>query len=235
MTNMSLVRASAYRDLCRAYDGLLLPDAPEASERVQRELAGYARLLDLDISEADAAEIWRRVRPLIAREFGSVGEEMASTAPDWTPKIYLPAAAGAAERFSVGAPSLSLLVVEDDPDLGPAIVEALTHAGHRVVAHAVSAEVALAQAALHKVDLAIVDVELAEAASGAELAKALYERWGVPALFMSGSHNEHLVAQDMAVGFLGKPFKAVELLAAITLATPLLDRRGLGADVALQR
>ena len=98
-----------------------------------------------------------------------------------------------------------------------------------------SAEVALAQAALHKVDLAIVDVELAEAASGAELAKALYERWGVPALFISGSHNEHLVAQDMAVGFLGKPFKAVELLSAITLATPLLDRRGLGADVALQR
>ncbi len=225
MTNMSQVRASAYLDLCRAYDGLLEPDAPEASERVRGELAGYARILDLDVGEVDAPEIWRRVRPLIAREFGADGEQMASTAPDWTPKVYLPATAGQLEGFSAAPLSLSLLVVEDDPDLGPAMVEALTHAGHRVVAHAVGAEVALAQAALHGADLAIVDVELADAGSGAELAKALHERWGVPALFISGSHNEHLVAQDMAVGFLGKPFKASELLAAITLATPLLERR----------
>ncbi|KQW71956.1 hypothetical protein ASE17_03510 [Phenylobacterium sp. Root77] len=224
-TGIAVVREQAYLDLCRAYDGLLEPEAPMASERVRGELAAYARILDLDVGEADAPEIWRRVRPLIAREFGAEAERLASTAPiGLAPKVYLPSTGRRHDEFKRRQEPLSLLVVEDDPDLGPAMVEALTEAGHRVVAHAIGAEVAISQAALHAIDLAIIDVELAEQSSGAELARVLFERWGTPALFISGSHNEHLVTQELAVGFLGKPFKAAELLAAITLATPLLGR-----------
>lgn len=225
-TGIILARERAYLDLCQAYDRLLEPEAPIVSDHVRGELAAYARILDLDVGESDAPEIWRRVRPLIAREFGASAEQLASTAPsDLVPKIYLPSDRAGGDDFAQGHEPLSLLVVEDDPELGPAMVEVLTEAGHRVVAHAVGVEVALNQAALHAIDLAIIDVELAEGASGAELARILYERWGTPALFISGSHNEHLVTQELALGFLGKPFKAAELLAAITLAAPLLRRR----------
>jgi len=230
---MSNVRERAYLELCRAYDGLLEADAPAASERVQRELAAYARVLDLDVGDAEAPEIWRRVRPLIAAQFGEDAGRLASTAPDLEPKIYVPATAGRPGLFSSGQDALSLLVVEDDPELGSAMVEALGEAGHRVVGHAASADLALNLAALHQVDLAIVDVELADGSSGVELAEHLHGRWGTPALFISGGQNEHLVCHDLPIGFLGKPFRAVELLAAVTLAAPLLTRASGRADQTL--
>jgi len=78
--------------------------------------------------------------------------------------------------------------------------------------------------AQHPIAFAIVDVELAGDASGVDFARQLYARWGLRALFMSGAANEGIVSLEMALGFLGKPFSATELLAAVTLAGGLLER-----------
>jgi CheY-like chemotaxis protein len=216
-------RQGAFSDLCLKYDFLLMRDALSPSERMRAELSAYARILDLEVGGTDAAEIWRRVRPLIAREFADDGAQLASPAAEGLiPKVYLPCSRGMGLRRVHGHEPLTLLVVEDDPDLGPAMVEALVEAGHRVVAHSVGADVAAAQAALHDVELAIVDVELEAGFNGVHLARVLHERWGIPALFVSGSQNEHLITLSHAVGFLGKPFKLAELLAAVTLASRLL-------------
>jgi CheY-like chemotaxis protein len=169
------------------------------------------------------------VRARLAQEVGPSADDFASTAPKgFHPKVYLPAAReldGSASALSQASASLSLLVVEDDPELSAAIMETLAAAGHRVVAQASTAQSAISQAAWHRLDLAIVDVSLAEGSSGLDVATALRDRWGVPVLFLSGGRNEHLVSFESAVGFLGKPFNGSELLAAITLAAPLLDRR----------
>ena len=219
---MTDVRERAYVDLCRTYDKLLEPEAPPQPERVRAELATFARVFDIEVGDADAAEIWRQLRPQISLQLGEGGERKASGGA--APKIFLPSMRDAGVALGGGQEPLSLLVVEDDPDLGPAMVEALMEAGHRVVAHAAAADVAANQAAIHEIDLAIVDVELAERSSGADLARLLHERWGIPALFISGGPNEHLLDQGHAVGFLGKPFKIAELLAAVTLATPMLRK-----------
>jgi CheY-like chemotaxis protein len=218
-------------DLCRAYDGLLEPGGAPFSAAAHADLATFAKVLDLDLDleGASAAEIWRQVRPQLAQEFSSTPRDPGSTAPTgFQPKVFLPAARGDPDRalpLEEATGGLNLLLVEDDPDLSAAIMDALTEGGHRVVAHAATAQRAIGQAALHLLDLAIVDVSLADGSSGVEVAKSLRNRWGVPVLFLSGGRNEHLVQFDTAVGFLGKPFAGSELLAAITLATPLLDRR----------
>jgi CheY-like chemotaxis protein len=217
-------------DLCRAYDGLFEPGSAPLSAAARTDLAAFAKVLDLDpgLEDASAAEIWRQVRPRLAQEFGSTSQDHGSTAPlGFQPKVFLPAArgrSGAAAALDKGAAGLNLLLVEDDAELATAIMEALGEGGHRVVAHAATAEGAIGQAALHLLDLAIVDVSLADGGSGVEVAKALRDRWAVPTLFLSGGRNEHLVQFDSAVGFLGKPFTGSELLAALTLAAPLLDR-----------
>lgn len=224
-------RHQAFVDLCQAYDGLLEPGSAPPSAAARTDLATFAKVLDLDpgLEEASAAEIWRQVRPRLAQEFGSATRDLGSTAPlGFQPKIFLPAARGDADTASPlegKAAGLNLLLVEDDPDLAAAVMEALTDGGHRVVGHAATAHGAIGQAALHLLDLAIVDVSLAEGGSGVEVAKALRDRWDVPVLFLSGGRNEHLVQFDSAVGFLGKPFTGSELIAALTLVTPLLDRR----------
>lgn len=224
-------RHQAFVDLCRAYDVLLEPGSAPPSAAAWTDLAAFAKVLDLEsgLEDASAAEIWRQVRPRLAQEFGSTGQDHGSTAPlGFQAKVFLPAARGDADATSSlegEAAGLNLLLVEDDTDLAAAIMEALTEGGHRVVAHAATAQGAIGQAALHVLDLAIVDVSLADGASGVEVAKTLRDRWDVPVLFLSGGRNEHLVQFDSAVGFLGKPFTGAELLAALTLATPLLGRR----------
>lgn len=217
-------------DLCRTYDALLEPGSEPPSASARTDLAAFAKVLDLDpaLEDASAAEIWRQVRPRLAQEFGSMRQDHGSTAPlGFRAKVFLPAArgeGGAMSSLQRAEGGLNLLLAEDDSELATAIMEALTEGGHRVVAHAATAQGAIGQAALHALDLAIVDVNLADGGSGVEVAKALRDRWAVPTLFLSGGRNEHLVQFDSAVGFLGKPFTGSELLAALTLAAPLLDR-----------
>ena len=93
------------------------------------------------------------------------------------------------------------------------------------VGEAATAEEAAVLAAHHAIDFAIVDVELAGDADGADLAHRLHERWGLKVLFVSGGSNAHLVSLPMALGFVGKPFSVAELLAAVTLSAALLERR----------
>ena len=223
-------RKAAFHDLCEAYDVLLRPEAGPIPPGARGDLETFARLLDLNIDEAAAeGDIWRQVRPVLARqvmEEGDVGPQDGE-ADTGGGKVFMPADAGQGDdqAFSDPPASLSLLVVEDDPDLLAGLVETLSEAGHRVVAAVASAEDAASVAALHAFDFAIVDVELAGAGDGVDLARRLHADWGTPVLFVSGSANEDLVRMEFALGFLGKPFNAQELLASVTLAAGLLRRR----------
>jgi len=215
------LRVQAFRDLCESYDPLLRPGATHTGE-ARDALGAFANLLDLRPEpNATAGDLWRQVRPLLAQQLEP--EEAASSGAT---KVFLPASSTTGEPgLAPPAPPLALLLVEDDPDLSAAMLEALSEAGHLVVAAVSSAEEAATVAAHHAIDFAIVDVELEGADDGVELARTLHSRWGLKSLFISGRPNDRLIDLDVALGFVGKPFAAAELLAAVTLASGLISRR----------
>lgn len=217
----------AFRDLCAVYDGFLEPQADPMPEHARLELLTYARVLDVPLDDASyGGDVWRRIRPLLAMQATPEASVARAEGGRPTGKVFLPGSQRLEGRDGLAdavAP-LALLVVEDEPDLSAAIIEALTDAGHMVAAAAATAEAAAALAALHAIDFAIVDVELAGEADGVALARRLHERWGYRALLVSGGPNEHLVDLPIALGFVGKPFSAAELLAAVTLSAALLQR-----------
>lgn len=222
------LQQDAFRDLCAAYDGFLGPLAESMPEPARLELLTYARVFDPRIDDdALGGDVWRQVRPLLAGHVQPERGPDVADAADAGGRVFLPASPPTAGRQALadGPESLALLLVEDDPDLAAAMMEALTDAGHTVVAVAATAEHAAVLAAHHTLDLAIVDVELAGQADGVELARRLHDRWGVRPLFVSGGANEHLVSLPMALGFVGEPFSGAELLAAVTLGAGLLRRR----------
>lgn len=121
-------------------------------------------------------------------------------------------------------PPLSLLVAQADPDLSAAMVQVLTDAGHAVVAVAGTPQSATGQAALHAIDLAIIDADLGGQGDGVELADGLHDRWGIPALYLADAERRVEVGLNTALARLAKPFSAEQLVAAVSLAGALLGR-----------
>ena len=218
------VRVDAFRDLCASYDPLLKPGAAPVDEEDRAALETFARLFDVptdpDVSDGD---LWRQVRPLSrsvrAERAGAPLPPHRQGVPSVEPGCgggEGPRGAGASARLAGGGGRSGSLGL----DRG-----GLTDAGHLVVATASTAAGAAVLAGQHAIDFAILDVELDGADDGVALARDLYARWNLKALFISGGPNAHLVELDVALGFVGKPFTAAELLAAVTLASGLISRR----------
>jgi Response regulator containing a CheY-like receiver domain and an HTH DNA-binding domain len=80
---------------------------------------------------------------------------------------------------------MRILIVEDEAIVAFSIDDALTSAGKTVVGIARDEEAAMRLAEEHHPDLALVDLSLARGSSGATVAQALRERYGIPAIFVS--------------------------------------------------
>lgn len=83
------------------------------------------------------------------------------------------------QRFDT---SKTILVVHECPRIGADAVRRLTEADHRVVGPVSTAAMALALAAGTSFDIALIGARLAGRRSGAELATALNDTWGVRSL-----------------------------------------------------
>jgi DNA-binding response OmpR family regulator len=103
-----------------------------------------------------------------------------------------------------------ILICEDDALTALDLEEMLREAGHDVVA--VIARVSEGYAHVVGVDVALLDMELADGSS-VELARAL-ARSGVGIVFVSGNRDEDL-PDDIPGPFQEKPFTPSALLAAI--------------------
>lgn len=103
---------------------------------------------------------------------------------------------------------MRVIVVEDDALIALDIAGLVEELGHEVVGAAADAQEAYDVAKAHRPDLAVVDIRLAGAADGGELARCLYRSLGVRSLFVSGSITDAFraaMAEIDPVGFLGKP------------------------------
>lgn len=182
------------------YDGLLQSPPVSPGDDALADLAAMANIFDLDASRPPAA-VWGDLRAVL------MGQARAGT--------------GADEALPDAAP-LTLMVVEDDPDMAASLTELLTDAGHRVVGPFPDARAATAAAALHAIDLALLDINLAgdgeEEGSGVALARALKQTWGVPVIFLSGDIAAAARNAALATALVHKPYSGRDVLNGVARA-----------------
>ncbi len=107
-----------------------------------------------------------------------------------------------------------MLIVEDEPLVAFDNEHALTQAGFQVVATVDRADAARRYLDPGQIDAALLDVTLADGASGIELARYASER-GIPVLFVTGTCPGE--AQPWAYGCLGKPYHPQDLVRSIDM------------------
>jgi CheY-like chemotaxis protein len=115
---------------------------------------------------------------------------------------------------------LRILVVEDDPMVGPLLAEVLEDLGHIVVAVEVDADAAVAAARDCLPDLMIVDIGLGER-SGVEAVGEILHDGFVPHVFVTGDLLRGLELGADAV-LIQKPYRRSDIVTAIA--------RAIGAD-----
>jgi len=121
---------------------------------------------------------------------------------------------------------LEVLVVEDQVLIAFHLQDLVEEAGHQVAAIAHDADSALAAAASHRPAIAIMDIRLAHGTSGVDVARRLYEKHGIRCLFVSANINDEVrrqVADLQPLGFIGKPFLAAEVIAAVQAAAIAIE------------
>ncbi|MGZ9098402.1 MAG: response regulator [Brevundimonas sp.] len=190
-------------DLARlrtVYDGLLAEPSTPPDAAALAELTAMAHIFDLDAARPPA-QVWRDLRAVLMRQ----------AEPDGRGDDMLPAVR-----------PLTLLVVEDDPDMAAALTELLTDAGHGVVGPFSDAATATTAASLHAVDLALLDINLAGdgegEGGGVALARTLKQSWGVPAIFLSADVTAAARHARLATALVLKPYRRADVLNGIARA-----------------
>jgi len=186
--------ADSVERLCRLYDGRMAETGGALSPEDLRELKAMAAIYDLD-TDRSPAEVWRDVRDVVTRQTPRPAEDAV---------------------LSVAPEPLTVMVVEDDADAAADLTELLTEAGHRVVGPFHTAAAAEAAAALHAIDIALLDINLSDGATGVDLAQALTGRWDVRVVFISGDVTAAARHADRAEALVLKPYTGPQILEAVT-------------------
>jgi CheY-like chemotaxis protein len=112
------------------------------------------------------------------------------------------------------ARSLRVLIVEDEFFISLDMQNLLQALGHAVVGTAVSADEAVRIAERQQPDVALVDIRLVGSRDGIDAAEEMFNRFGVPSLFVTANTDPHTRWRAQAVqplGFLEKPVSAQRL------------------------
>jgi CheY-like chemotaxis protein len=111
-----------------------------------------------------------------------------------------------------------LLIVEDETLVALFLSDILAELNCDVCGVAASGSEALGIAGRERPTLALVDIGLQGSSDGVETAHALWERFGVPSVFMSGAADPALLErarQAEPLDFLQKPYSAAQLGAVL--------------------
>jgi response regulator NasT len=115
---------------------------------------------------------------------------------------------------------LSILLTEDDADVARYLTTVLKSLGHRVSAVATDGAQAVRLAKELNPDLVIMDIDLPEM-NGVMAAKIILERISVPVIISTGRTDSDALESTRELNiqaYLIKPFSAVQLKSAITIA-----------------
>lgn len=118
---------------------------------------------------------------------------------------------------------LRILLVEDDPVVAAEFVHTLTEAGHQLVSVAPSGEQMILMYRRHKPDMIIFDIHLPGTMTGLEAFAVLSREapGAIAGVAVTGDESLNFVQQaqqDQILGYLLKPVKDSQLLAAVRFA-----------------
>jgi two-component system, response regulator PdtaR len=112
---------------------------------------------------------------------------------------------------------LKILIVDDDFMVADCLEEILVEAGYDVCGIAGTVEDAIALGDEHHPDLGIIDLRLADGRRGIEVAAALRSRRTFGVLYATGNPDHVLLRDAPGEGYIGKPYTAEAILAALRL------------------
>lgn len=115
-------------------------------------------------------------------------------------------------------PRYRVLIAEDEAITALALEQALLMQGYDVCGLAASGAEARALAERLRPTVAVIDMRLKDGVTGAQVARELQARLGIPVILMSGHADHRSVDELGAAGFLAKPFSDAELFRAIAKA-----------------
>ena len=110
-----------------------------------------------------------------------------------------------------------ILIAEDDPHIVLALSAILGDLGHRIVQVVDTAEDAMRVADAHAIDLALIDVWLANGSNGLAAVEHLASR-RIPAIVCSAHSKAEEAYAAGAAAFLEKPFRVADLERALAIA-----------------
>ena len=113
------------------------------------------------------------------------------------------------------------MIVEDEALIAMALRDALEDAGYHVLDVTDRPVEALEVAKACLPDLALVNIQLAGRADGIALAEKLKEL-GIPVLLISGQVSRARSAKTVAIASLPKPYRAADMVLAVTYLLALL-------------
>jgi DNA-binding response OmpR family regulator len=114
-----------------------------------------------------------------------------------------------------------VLVVEDDPLIGPRLMDELEAAGHRVIGPVPSTGAALMQARVERPAIALIDLDLEYVHDTLDLARIL-QGMDIPSLVISHTEDKLVSAAEVALGAALKPLSMEEVPAAINVLTKMM-------------
>lgn len=120
---------------------------------------------------------------------------------------------------------MRVLVVESDDAVSHIVEQSLREAGHAVIGPVASASLGVLLAETSCPDLAIIDPQLLDGATGVGLARDLKRRLDIPSLFLTDEVLTARQARDAALGVLLKPCSAGAVLEGIGAAADVLAER----------
>jgi len=121
-------------------------------------------------------------------------------------------------------PVLKILIVEDDRQLATTLKYLVEdNPRYRVVATADDLDSAVAAAAEHQPDLALVDLHLARGSTGFSVAVRMSD-FDIPCFFISGGAPDFPMP-DLALGCLMKPFTAEDIHRSLAAAEDMMRGR----------
>ncbi len=116
-----------------------------------------------------------------------------------------------------------ILIVEDEALIAMTLADGLEGGGHRVMGPASTMAEALALCEAAPPEFAVLDVNLRDGSSGVDVARALFERWGVLSIFASGQMTDARKASDVALGYIRKPYEARTVLRSVEVAREVMS------------
>lgn len=108
-----------------------------------------------------------------------------------------------------------LLIAEDEKIIALGMQIFLSEAGHQICGIAPTASEAVRLAELHRPDLALLDVRLAEGSDGTDAAREIRDHFGIPSILVTGHLDRTQAQQVGAIGLLKKPYDPNRLLELI--------------------